>query len=102
MCHLLSDSTPKVQIMSYQFLQQAARRRTEYLVVESGVDTESAVKVELPLELIALLQRDSELENDSEQDEQVCGKTIPAISNPSNAVYLAGYLVLAACVATCI
>jgi E3 ubiquitin-protein ligase listerin len=80
MCHLLSDSTPQVQIMAYQFLQRATRRRTEYLVIEAGVDTESAVKVELPSELIALLQRDLELRNDSERDEQVCEKTVSVVS----------------------
>ena len=32
-------------------------RRTEYLVIEAAVDTEGIIKIELPLELIGLLQR---------------------------------------------
>lgn len=41
--------------MSYQLLQEAARKRTEFLVVEAGVDTEGTFKAELPQELIDLL-----------------------------------------------
>ncbi|KAH8826836.1 hypothetical protein DL96DRAFT_1604472 [Flagelloscypha sp. PMI_526] len=57
MCHLLTDSSLLVQKMSYQLLHTAARKHTEDLVIEAGVDTEDAVKIELPLELLDLLQR---------------------------------------------
>ncbi|EIN09055.1 hypothetical protein PUNSTDRAFT_102600 [Punctularia strigosozonata HHB-11173 SS5] len=55
MCHLVMDPSTDVQKMSYQLLQEAARKRTEFLVVEAGVDTEGTFKAELPQELVILL-----------------------------------------------
>ena len=43
--------------MAYRFLQEAAKTRTESVVVEAAVDTTGNVKVELPLELVDLLLR---------------------------------------------
>lgn len=64
MCHLLLDSSTIVQKMAYSLLQQAAKKRTEYLVVEAGVDTSGEAKFELPPELLEILER--ALERDSE------------------------------------
>lgn len=57
MCHLVSDGSADVQRMAYQLLQEAAKKYTEELVVEAAVDTEDAVKSELPAELLDILQR---------------------------------------------
>ncbi|KAH9035965.1 hypothetical protein EDB84DRAFT_1659282 [Lactarius hengduanensis] len=43
--------------MAYELLREAAHKRTEHLVIEAGVDTESIVRSSLPLELISLLQQ---------------------------------------------
>lgn len=43
--------------MAYELLQEAARKRTEHLVIEAGLDTESVVKSLLPWELVSLLQQ---------------------------------------------
>lgn len=56
MCHLLTDPSADNQKIAYQMLQQAAVTRTEYLVVEAGVDSENMVAINLPHELIVLLQ----------------------------------------------
>ncbi|PFH48098.1 hypothetical protein AMATHDRAFT_66268, partial [Amanita thiersii Skay4041] len=58
MCHILMDPSADVQIMAYQLLHIAAKKRTEYLVIEAGVDVDSTVKIELPTELLAILQLD--------------------------------------------
>ena len=42
--------------MAYNMLQQAAFKRTEHLVIEAGVDTEGALVIELPKELLLILQ----------------------------------------------
>lgn len=44
--------------MAYQLLQAAAKKRTEYFVIEAAVDTEGVVKAELPIELMMILQRE--------------------------------------------
>ena len=56
MSHLLSDPSIDNQKMAYQMLQQAAATRTEHLVVEAGVDSEKMSTIELPHELMAMLQ----------------------------------------------
>ncbi|KAG6883963.1 hypothetical protein C0993_002463 [Termitomyces sp. T159_Od127] len=43
--------------MAYHFLTLAAKKRTEYLVIEVGVDAEGAAKMDLSEELLGLLQR---------------------------------------------
>jgi len=44
--------------MAYQLLRAAAKKRTEYFVIEAAVDTEGVVQAELPIELMAIAQRD--------------------------------------------
>jgi hypothetical protein len=61
MSHLLLDPSASVQKMAYDLLREAAHKRTEHLVIEAGVDTESAVKSLLPLELVSLLQQSLEI-----------------------------------------
>ena len=39
-------------------MQAAAKKRTEYFVIEAAVDTEGVVKAELPIELMMILQRE--------------------------------------------
>jgi E3 ubiquitin-protein ligase listerin len=56
MCHLLNESSIDNQKMAYQMLQQAAATRTEHLVVEAGVDSENMTDIDLPRELVVLLQ----------------------------------------------
>ena len=57
MSHLLLDPSASVQKMAYELLREAAYKRTEHLVIEAGVDTESVVKSSLPSELVSLLQQ---------------------------------------------
>jgi hypothetical protein len=73
MSHLILDSSTDVQKMAYQFLQGAARKRTEHLVIEAGVDTEDTFKAELPLEILGILQRTIIPSEEArlEQEEQV-------------------------------
>lgn len=73
MSHLILDSSTDVQKMAYQFLQGAARKRTEHLVIEAGVDTEDTFKAELPFEILGILQRTIIPSEEArlEQEEQV-------------------------------
>ncbi|KAK7439775.1 hypothetical protein VKT23_017349 [Stygiomarasmius scandens] len=75
MCHLLLDPSADVQKMAYQLLQQAAKKWTEHLVVEAGVDTEETVKVELPDELMVILQQSLsfDFEENEQQDQNLFG-----------------------------
>lgn len=57
--------------MAYALLQEAAKKRTEYLVIESGVDTEDVVQAELPVELVHLLQRSLNFEDYLERVDSV-------------------------------
>jgi len=57
MAHLLSDPSSNVQRMAYDMLRVAAKKRTEYLIIEAGVDTDSTVQCELPMELLSLLRQ---------------------------------------------
>lgn len=57
MSYLLFDPSTNVQQMAYELLREAAHKRTEHLVIEAGVDTESVVKSVLPWELVSLLQQ---------------------------------------------
>jgi hypothetical protein len=67
MLHLLLDPSASVQKMAYDLLREAAHKRTEHLVIEAGVDTESVVKSLLPGELVSLLQQSLEI-MDVEED----------------------------------
>lgn len=62
MLHLVVDPSPNIQKMAYDLLHEAARKRTEWLVIEVGVDAESTIKPELPSELVGLLQTSLELD----------------------------------------
>jgi hypothetical protein len=44
--------------MAYQLSQAAAKKRTEYFVIEAAVDTEGVVQAKLPIELMMILQRE--------------------------------------------
>lgn len=66
MCHLLMDSSVEVQRMSFQLLQQAAKKRTEYLVIEAGVDVDDSFKADLPKELLVILEDGINLEQESQ------------------------------------
>ncbi|KAF5380135.1 hypothetical protein D9615_006188 [Tricholomella constricta] len=56
MAHLVMDPSVDVQKMAYQFLEIAAKKRTEYFVIEAGVNSEAAVTANLPQELLEILQ----------------------------------------------
>jgi hypothetical protein len=73
MCHLLTDPSTDVQMTAYHLLQGAAKKRTEYLVIEAGVDAEATVKDGLPKELLDILQQSLAFNqiDEFEQDEQV-------------------------------
>ncbi|KAG6896299.1 hypothetical protein C0992_009252 [Termitomyces sp. T32_za158] len=62
MCHLVMDSSVEVQKMAYHFLALAAKKRTEYLVIEAGVDAEAAVNMDLSRVHLDLLQRNIAIE----------------------------------------
>ncbi|KAF9652581.1 hypothetical protein BDM02DRAFT_3088924 [Thelephora ganbajun] len=57
--HLLKDKSVEVQKMAYQFLGRSAKKRTEYIVIETGASApdSDSIKPELPSELIAFLQQ---------------------------------------------
>ena len=56
-----SDNVPK---MSYKILQSSAAKYTEHLVLEASVESESAVPLELPPELVQLLLQSSLVEDE--------------------------------------
>jgi E3 ubiquitin-protein ligase listerin len=94
MCHLVMDSSVDVQKMSFQLLREAARKRTEYLVVEAGVDTEGTFKAELPQEMVVIL---SSLQGiDAEAQVQSTSSTLHAGTDATCrillAISLAGWL----------
>ena len=57
MCHLVTDASESVPQMAYKMLREAASKRTEYLVLEASVETEDSVSLDLPEELLQLLQK---------------------------------------------
>ncbi|KII91341.1 hypothetical protein PLICRDRAFT_38089 [Plicaturopsis crispa FD-325 SS-3] len=73
MCHLLADSSTQVQKTAYHLLQESAKKRTEHLVIETGVDTDSTVKAELPQELIYILQRHVSLDDVESNEQSIFG-----------------------------
>lgn len=88
MSHLLLDTSTDVQKMAYHLLSAAAKKRTEYLVIEAGVDVESTTKINLPDELIAILQIDLSI-SDAEGlwQEQVLYPNIRRPQDFSNSAY---------------
>ncbi|KAH9932237.1 uncharacterized protein B0H18DRAFT_1083328 [Fomitopsis serialis] len=65
MCHIIEDPAIDVQKMAYRLLHEAARKYTEHMVIEAAVESEDPVRIELPVELIQILQRDLSAEEDS-------------------------------------
>jgi hypothetical protein len=65
MCHLVRDPSNDVQKMAYQMLHAAAKKRTEHVVVEAGVDVEGTYEPRLPTELIELLSTQVDVDEDS-------------------------------------
>ena len=79
MCHILTDPSDTVQRMAYKMLRESAAKYTEHLVLEAGVDSDAELKLELPMELVELLQMslpESDLEVSSPQV-----RVMPACSN---------------------
>lgn len=72
MCHLLTDSSAEVQKMAYQLLHEAAKKRTEHLVIETAVDVDDTIKIELPAELLEIVHRNLDPDD---LDESVCSST---------------------------
>ncbi|KAI0336704.1 hypothetical protein GY45DRAFT_1377084 [Cubamyces sp. BRFM 1775] len=66
MCHLVTDGSVNVQRMAYQLLHEAAKKYTENLVIEAAVDVEGTMKIELPVELLDILQRNLNQEDSDE------------------------------------
>lgn len=56
MVHVLGDPDVSILRMVYPLLQTAAKKRTEHVVIEAGVDTNEDAKFELPVELLELVQ----------------------------------------------
>lgn len=73
MCHLVTDASEEVPQMAYKVLREAASKRTEYLVVEASIDTEDPVQLDLPAELVELLQNNF---TDEDLDERVHNHTL--------------------------
>lgn len=65
MCHLVSDPSNDVQKMAYQLLREAAKKHTEYVVVEAAVDSEGSYKPQLPSELLSILDRTIDVHEES-------------------------------------
>lgn len=93
MCHLVTDSSTVVQKMAYQMLHEAAAKRTEYIVVEAAMGSESTASPELPLELVLLLQQDP-----IQDDEVVDISVRPQLSSLRR---VDPYLSVRACLVTC-
>ena len=88
MSHLITDSSVDVQKMAYQLLRVAARKRTEYLVIEAAAaaitdaegEEETPVVQEIkaagliPAELLYIIQgevRNFVIDDDGDDDELV-------------------------------
>jgi hypothetical protein len=71
MVYLLFDPSTSVQQMAYELLREAAHKRTEHLVIEAGVDTESVVRSLLPWELVLLLQQSLDIVDVEEDSSSV-------------------------------
>ena len=69
MCHLLTDSSTEVQKMAYQLLHEGTKKHTEYLVIETAVDVDDAIKIEFPAELLEIISRSLDPDD---LDENVC------------------------------
>ncbi|KAF9075216.1 hypothetical protein BDP27DRAFT_38333 [Rhodocollybia butyracea] len=103
MCHLLSSdfsSSISTQTLpssvllihnhqlSYQLLRKSAKKRTEYFVLEAGVDTEGKVQSHLPMELMKLLQQSVNVDLD------FYDANLDAYREQNILVYLLGWMIL--------
>lgn len=84
MSHLILDSSSEVQKVAYLFLQSAAKKRTEYFVIEAGVDAEAIVKADLPQQILDIIQRDLDLKQIDVQEtvSGACSRFIIILSYP--------------------
>ena len=73
MAHLLLDPSPEVAKIVYSLLKLAARKWTEFLVVEAGVDTSEMTKFEIPMELLQVLSVALEPNDKDEIVGLICG-----------------------------
>lgn len=78
MCHLLQDELLETQRVVYDLVRNAARKNTERLVIEIGLDTTGAMQPRLPTELLDLLDATSIFEmfdedGDLKKQQSVCG-----------------------------
>ncbi|KAI8986673.1 hypothetical protein BD414DRAFT_460911 [Trametes punicea] len=73
MCHLVTDGSINVQRMVYQLLHEAAKKYTEHFVIEAAVDVEGTMKIELPAELLDILQRNLNQEDADEYEQEWLG-----------------------------
>ena len=92
MCYLIQDPSPTVQKKAYQLLQLAAKKRTEYFVIETAVDTEGVVRAELPIELMAIIQRDMQFGFGFGLDGEERGDEGEETMRKENQNHLFGYL----------
>lgn len=69
MCHLLLDTSPKLQQTAFTIVRQAARRYIEHVVVEAAVDSSDESTIGLPIELLELLR--NAFQKDEMQDSEV-------------------------------
>ena len=54
-------------------MRSAAKKRTEHLVIEAGVDIKSTVQATLPLELLDIVQRHVDVVAVEDEEEQQVG-----------------------------
>lgn len=73
MCHLVIDHSIEVQKLAYGIMRSAAKKRTEHLVIEAGVDIKSTVQATLPLELLDIVQRHVDVVAVEDEEEQQVG-----------------------------
>jgi len=73
MCHLMIDGSIQVQKVAYGIMRSAAKKRTEHLVIEAGVDIESTAQATLPLELLDIVQRHIDFVSVEDKEEQQVG-----------------------------
>ena len=55
--------------MAYQLLHEGTKKHTEHLVIETAVDVDDTVKIELPAELLDIISRSLDPDD---LDESVC------------------------------
>ncbi|KAF8329398.1 uncharacterized protein EI90DRAFT_3125180 [Cantharellus anzutake] len=67
LCSLLSDSSLKVKMITYELLLASGKARTEKLVIEGEVDVSGDFRASLPVGLMSLLSLDFEVDDDSRQ-----------------------------------